>query len=361
MPYTEADSYFNRHDSALNETFVVGDREEMRADGIRIEYVQIADGCEREPGRQEVQSTVARMDQMLVKHPEWKAPYFDANTQKIIFDPANESAELLYGDSETLLNWGYSAMQAHATALYPLQRPHADRLPSGEEIDDKSRNFFYHGLDAIGIRTRAMIMTEISTRYLNDKPAARWISLACGGAVPVIDALKAHEDIGMIHLDLVDYNSDALAFASELATHEASLQQVPTYNKENELRSYSIHEANLVRGLIASDSLVDQFGESSSDMVDALGIFEYFSKKDSTKFLKNAYRMVGDGGVMVIANMLADRPQMEFNRRGVGWPQLYPRSIDELSQIIIDAEINPDNAKIIISEDGVYAVVEIRK
>lgn len=361
MPYTEADSYFDHHSSVTNETFTVGDRKELSVGGVQIEYVMVADGCEHEPGRQETQYAVALMDQMLVDHPNWQAPYFDTNTQKILFDPANESAKALYGDSETLLNWGNSAMQAHATALYPLQRPYANMLPSGQQIDERSRAFFYHGLDAIGIRTRAKIMTEISMRYLGDKPAARWISLACGGAVPVIDALKAHDDIGMIHLDLVDYNPDALAFASELATQEASLQKVPTYNRENELRSYSIHESNLVRGLIASDSLVDKFGENSSDMVDALGIFEYFSKKDSTKFLKNAYRMVRDDGVMVIANMLADRPQMEFNRRGVGWPQLYPRSIDELSQIIIDAEIDPDKVKIIIPEDGIYAVVEIRK
>ena len=175
------------------------------------------------------------------------------------------------------------------------------------------------------------------------------------------DPWKEHDDLGMIHLDLVSFNPDALTFAGQLATHEASLQKVPAYDQETELRSYTTHEINLIRGLIASDSLVGQFGERSSDMVDALGIFEYFSKKDSTTFLKNAYRMVRDEGVMVIANMLSDRPQLEFNRRGVGWPKLYPRSIDELSQIIIDAEIDPSKAKIIIPEDGIYAVVEIQK
>jgi cyclopropane fatty-acyl-phospholipid synthase-like methyltransferase len=167
--------------------------------------------------------------------------------------------------------------------------------------------------------------------------------------------------MGMIHLDLVDFNKDALDFASELATREASLQKVPTYNKENELRSYTTHEINLIRGLIASDNLVDQFGERSSDMVDALGIFEYFSKKDSTAFLRNAYRLVREDGVMVIANMLSDRPQMDFNKRAVGWPKLYPRSIDELAEIVVDAGIDPQNARILIPDDGIYAVVEIKK
>ncbi|MDB5168565.1 MAG: hypothetical protein JWO55_823, partial [Candidatus Saccharibacteria bacterium] len=344
-----------------NESVATRDRILFEETGIEVERAQIADGCEHEPGRLEMQLAITYIDQLLIENPSWRAPYFDMNTRQVIFDPANESSKALYDNSETLQSWAIDAMQAHAAALYVLQRPYSDRMPSDDAIDDKSRAFFFHGLDAIGIRTRAKIMTEISTRYLNDKPAARWVSLACGGAVPVIDALKESEEIGMIHLDLVDFNQDALNFASELATREASLQKVSTYSKESELRSYTTHEINLIRGLIATDSLVDQLGEGNSDMVDALGIFEYFSKKDSTTFLRNAYRLVRDDGVMVIANMLSDRPQIEFNKRAVGWPKLYPRSVEELAEIITDAGIDPQNARIIIPDDSIYAVVEIKK
>lgn len=361
MPYMETDP-ISRHDATPPQEFVpAGDRITLLGNGVQVEEVRVSDGYEHEPGRQEIQSAVSHMDQLLIENPDWQAPYFDAIKRESAFDLENESSRALYGDSDTLQKWFVDAAQAHATALYPLQRPYIDQLPSGGVIDDKSRAFFYHGLDAIGIRTRAKIMTEISTKYLGDKPAARWVSLACGGAVPVIDALKEYDDMGMVHLDLVDYDENALAFASDLATQEASLQKVPTYNKENELRSYTTHEINLVRGLIASDSLVDKFGEKSADMVDALGIFEYFSKKDSTTFLRNAYRLVRDDGVMVIANMLSDRPQLEFNKRAVGWPKLYPRSTEELAEIIVDAGIDPEKATIIIPEDHIYAVVEIRK
>lgn len=361
MPYMETDPISRRDTLPHQEIDCASDRLIMRETGVRIERVQIVDGCEQMLGRAEVQAAVDDMNELLVQHPDWQAPYYDAARQESVFDPQNESSKALYDDSETLQKWFVDAAQAHATALYPLQRPYIDQLPTGEAIDDKSRGFFYHGLDAIGIRTRAKIMTEISTRFLGDKPAARWVSLACGGAVPVIDALKEYDDMGMVHLDLVDFNEDALTFASHLATHEAALQKVPTYNKENELRSYTTHEMNLVRGLIASDDLIGQFGEKSADMVDALGIFEYFSKKDSTAFLRNAYRLVRDDGVMVIANMLSDRPQMDFNKRAVGWPKLYPRSIEELTEIVADAGIDSHNVRIIIPEDGIYAVVEIKK
>lgn len=361
MPHIEAAPHSRQDDTPQYTPANHRDLSRLQESGIQIEKVHITDGYELQPGRLETQRAVVYMDKALVEHPDWQPPAYDLNTQTAIFDPENEASNALYDDSSTLHAWFAHAAQAQAVALYPLQRPHIDYLPSGEAIDEKSRAFFFHGLDAIGIRTRAKIMTEITSRYLNDRPAARWVSLACGGAVPVIDALKECEGIGMVHLDLIDFNTDALSFASDLATREAHLQQVPTYDEKNQLRSYTTHEINLIRGLIVTDSLVDQFGEKSSDVVDALGIFEYFSKKDSTAFLKNAYRLVRDDGVLVIANMLADRPQMEFNRRGVGWPDLYPRSTEELTEIIVDAGIDPQNVRMIIPEDGIYAVVEIRK
>ena len=361
MPYTETDP--NTHSSQSSHDGIIDTLNQscLYETGVRVEKVRVMDGCELVPGRSEVQSEIAHMDQLLIDHPEWQAPYFDKQTNAPVFDSTNEAAQLLYQDSETLRQWFVNAGQAQATALYPLQRPDIDRLPSGAEIDDKSRAFFYHGLDAIGIRTRAKIMSEIVSDHLGDQPAARWISLACGGAVPVIDAIKNCEDMNLVHLDLVDFDHQALDFASHLAVEEAALQEVPSFNKESELRSYTTHELNLIRGLIVEDGIVEKFGENNSDVVDALGIFEYFSKKDSTVFLKNAYRLVRDDGILVIANMLSDRPELEFNRRGVGWPQLYPRSLEEMAEIIVDAGIPAEKARIIIPEDGIYAVVEIKK
>jgi SAM-dependent methyltransferase len=361
MPYTEADSIPHYVQSSAENRIDVINQSCLYESGICVEKVRLNDGYEAQPHRLEVQESIAQMDQMLNEHPEWQAPYYDKRTGATVFDSDNEASRLLYGDSETLQQWFVNAGQAQATALYPLQRPDVDRLPSGAEIDDMSRAFFYHGLDAIGIRTRAKIMTNIVSEQLVDRPAARWISLACGGAVPVIDALKACGEMNLVHLDLVDYDNSALEFASDLASNEAKLQKVPSFNSESELRSYTTHEQNLIRGLIADDSLIEKFGENSSDVVDALGIFEYFSKKDSTTFLRNAHRLVREDGVLVIANMLADRPQLEFNRRGVGWPQLYPRSLEELAEIVVDAGIAPEKARIIVPEDGIYAVVEIKK
>lgn len=96
-------------------------------------------------------------------------------------------------------------------------------------------------------------------------------------------------------------------------------------------------------------------------MVDALGIFEYFDDQRSVLFLKNAYRLVRPGGVMVAANMLSDRPELAFNQRGIGWPKIFLRSREELKQLVVRAGVPVDCMAMTIPEDGVYAVVEMRK
>lgn len=357
MTQEKAEPYYGN--DILNSNHSDTIQSELHESGMRVDRLRVQDGYEIYSGRDQVQGVIDSINQELIEHPDWLPPSLDSSTQQIIIN--NPASALLYGDSDTLQGWFVDAANARATALYPLQRPNIDTLPGGGIIDDVSRGFFYHGLDAIGIRTRAKIMSEIAARNLQNQPGARWVSLACGAAVPVVDALKECQSTELVHLDLIDMNPDALEFASELAENEAGLSRVPCFVNEHKLRSYTTHKMNLLRGLIVDDELVQEFGEDCSDMVDALGIFEYFSHKHSVRFLKNAYRLVRSDGVLVIANMLADRPQMDFNERGVGWPKLYPRSIDEIVSIITEAGIDPVNARIMVPEDSVYAVVEIRK
>jgi hypothetical protein len=59
--------------------------------------------------------------------------------------------------------------------------------------------------------------------------------------------------------------------------------------------------------------------------------------------------------------MLEDRDQLTFNQRGVAWPGVKPRSIDNLVDMVAAAHIDTDSVVVTISEDGVYAVVEVHK
>ena len=126
-------------------------------------------------------------------------------------------------------------------------------------------------------------------------------------------------------------------------------------------QDFELVNRNLLRDLIATDKLVKELGAESMDFVDALGIFEYFKDGPSARFLANAYKLVKPGGALVAANMLDTHPEIDFNQRVIGWPTIYPRSIDDLKSIIKEAGIDQENVSVTIPSDGIYAIFEIKK
>lgn len=328
--------------------------------GIRTHYLEIEDLDEAPnlEARMFIQGVIDHQDLVLQENPEWLAPSFDRKTKEIVLQ--NEVSKSLYGeDNPALLEWARSMMTAKA--LYPLQRPYSTHLPgvtkdnepllNGVEIDANSRQFLLHGLDAIGIRTRAVVMADLVKKYYRADEQNRWVSLACGAAVPVLDSLKCVGDNKNVSLDLIDIDQDALNFADRLASEQGLEKN----------QHYTLHQSNLVKELIISDRLVDSMGEKSAQIVDMMGIFEYFEHPQAVKMMKNAYRLVDDGGVLIAANMLSSRPQLAFNQRGVGWPGIHPRSTEELAAIVEDAGIDKENVDIYIPTDGIYAIIELRK
>lgn len=167
--------------------------------------------------------------------------------------------------------------------------------------------------------------------------------------MPVFDTVARLDPSIDLSIDLVDYDPDALSFAQDLAVQQGIDGAV------------TLHQRNLIKDLIVTDALVQELGENTADMVDALGIFEYFNDQRSVTFLNNAYRLVRPGGVLVAANMLNDRPELAFNQRGIGWPKIFPRSLETLKQIVTAAGVPADKLTMTIPEDGVYVVMELRK
>ncbi len=318
------------------------------ATGALLRRVVVTDLADDSPTRRLRQAQIAARDQLLRSNPEWPGPRV-ADGGVV---PSNEVAAWLYDDSPALQEWR-GRLVPSARALFPLQRPHASHLPTGTPIDDKARGFFTDSLDAVGIRTRAAVLRDViartSARWTAQGRTERstWVSLACGGALPVLDSLSAlhpHE----LSLVLVDIDPVALDFAHRLAVEEG----VPE-------RDVVRLERDLVRTVVVRDDLVEELGAGTAAVVDALGIFEYFSDAACVRMLRNARRLVADGGVLVVANMLSDRPELHWNKRGIGWPLLRERSTEQLLGLVDEAGIDTARTTVTIPQDGVYAVVSV--
>jgi hypothetical protein len=181
-----------------------------------------------------------------------------------------------------------------------------------------------YSLDAIAIRSRAAIMSELARRHVtSDGSVTRWTSIACGAAIPVLDAVEKHVGTAAVHLKLIDFDPNALDHARDKADSRGLV----------EAEHFELLKRNVVRDLIVSDDLVRELGAESQQFVDMLGIFEYIADeydgfKSAAAFLANAFQLVKPVGALVAANMLDTRAGLHFIQRGVGWPRLFPRSIE---------------------------------
>lgn len=79
------------------------------------------------------------------------------------------------------------------------------------------------------------------------------------------------------------------------------------------------------------------------------------------RMLRNSYRLVAPGGVLITSNMRDDRPEKQLHLRGIGWPGVKMRSSDELIEVAIQAGINPSCIEAYQPTDGVYTVFKITK
>lgn len=343
---------------------VLGMRNPAETGGLEAYDVRMSDGWEAESRkRQEIIEEMNLYDEALRNHPEWQAPEFtkDENGEAIVkIDPENVAAQGFYAG--TMREWG--KQMPTALALHNLYVTEAPSLPNGARIDDRARDIFRHSLDAIGIRTRANVARAIVAEYARDfdEEEISELSLACGAAVPVVNIAKEVQNIRpdiKMPITLVDLDDNALNLAKTYATENGLVEN-------QDFRTYN---ANLITNFAMRNTLVDElYGDGKRPhIIDALGFFEYLPKETrsgrqlASSFTENAYASLAPGGKFIFANMLDDRDQLAFNQRGVGWPKIFPRSIEECAEIIDQAGIAKENVKVYVPEDGVYAVYEITK
>lgn len=317
---------------------------------LAIKHITCSDISDNWPMKDQVVEQIDDINQQLACDLSLEAPeIFVDNLGKRRIRCRNKLSEQAFHSRPALEEWRCQLVPT-ALALWAVQHPLAVRLISGGEMDLNSRPWFIHANDARGIRSRAKVMAAIADFHLNDSVAANWISLACGAAVPVLKTLhSAKLKSQKFTLLLIDHDRQSLKFARGLATQYGLVEG----------QHFQLLMRNLFDRMIVTDKLVQELGEQSAELVDGLGIFEYFSESEAVYFIRHALRLVKPGGVLIISNMLKTSPQIDFALRCVGWTTIYPRTLFELREIILAAGINLQNVTVTLPSDGVYAVMEI--
>lgn len=281
--------------------------------------------------RQDIQRVIGNLEQALG----------DEDPQ-IVNEAVRSGLELL-DSSPTIRAW--KGWMTTAMALYPLQRPTAKALLDGTPVDSFARDLFLHGQDAVGIRDRGALFAHLLRE--RDGRVQSILSLASGAAVPECDAIRTMAVSP--RAVFVDMDTRALGHVRGVAA-EAGLSN----------DTYTTIIADLIKDFMFARDPGAILPEPSFDIVDALGITEYFKDRHMKLLLEKAYQFVTPGGALIFGNMLDTHPTLRFNKQIVEWPGVNPRSKETLTSIA--AEISGvGNVEVYIPESGVYAVVKMEK
>lgn len=93
------------------------------------------------------------------------------------------------------------------------------------------------------------------------------------------------------------------------------------------------------------------------DIVEIVGLLDYFQNERAVRLIKNARAMLRDSGCLIAANVTPNN-EMEFVKK-TGWPEMYYRSNHEFEKIFYEAGFS--KVSIVIEPLGVHLIAVAEK
>ena len=242
----------------------------------------------------------------------------------------------------------WTAYMPGGLATQPVHNPETKTLASGKRIDLMTRRLFRHSIDAIGLRSRAYVMTWRIGRLLEttDQPVT-WLSLASGSGQPVYDAVNILGPEKFRSVIITDGDDETLSFANQLAKKEGVVAQTNLY-----VESLDVFDEK------AFDKL---FATHEPTVVDAMGLFEYLEAEQAAQLIARVYAKLPSGGTFIYTNMSPEHPHLDLHKRGLGWPGVIPRTVQDMADILAKAKLREGAVEIFRANDKVYNVYQVTK
>ena len=171
---------------------------------------------------------------------------------------------------------------------------------------------------AAAVRNRRRLMSEQigKTVEANSGHIARVTSLACGPAEEVFDAIHVLGASAPLHVSLVDFDYQALAFVAA---------------KRDRLRLgrvISLVDVNLVDMAVARTPTAVE----AQDLVYTIGLIDYFNDELVVKLLNVIHGMLRPGGRVIVGNFHPRNPLKAFMDRVVEW-KLKHRTEEDIDRL----------------------------
>jgi len=211
----------------------------------------------------------------------------------------------------------------------------------------KASDFFWENFlsNARSIRNRLkLVKREVSAAIKESsqrKETVEILSLGGGSARAVIEAISMLDHKLSIRFKLIDTDRDALKYSKEL------IQRYNLDPKQIEWR----------RGY--AQKLEKHCRDFHPDIVEMVGLLDYFSHKQAVDLVAKIYRVLAPGGWLITCNI---RPNFEspFVTKGINWPMIY-RTPQELANIIIEGGFPSEGARIVYEPFKIHGIAIAQK
>lgn len=203
-------------------------------------------------------------------------------------------------------------------ALHIIYNPLPNRHGLGLLVD----RFWWGIRNCQAIRNRLKITkSEIRKAIMGfgGEKEVRVISLACGSAQAMIEAIAELKDEGVTaRVLLVDIDPSALAYASTLATQYGVLNQVTT------IEASACKVAKIVRDL-----------KFKPHVVEMVGLLDYLKKDKAIRLFTRIRSLLEKDGIFITCN-IAPNSEMRFVHWVIDWEMTY-RTSSDLAEIVSGA------------------------
>lgn len=170
-------------------------------------------------------------------------------------------------------------------------------------------------------------------------------SLGAGSARAIIETIAELQNRGFdcqFTVILVDVSKNALHYSERLA------------------KEYGIADSvNWIRRCGLLEEFVNNTHEHSPDIVEMVGIMDYFDKITSLDVISQIYDILTPFGVLITAN-IQNNPEKIFLDRVLEWPMVH-RGPEELAEIMLSAGFEAEDIEIIYEPLQIHGVVVARK
>lgn len=333
---------------------------------IKKHKVNIEDEFATPFGRAKSDQLIAVAVELARKYRESKGistPLVEIPRPRVI-DKNNWGAAYFINLDETFSEWLDTA--AMATTVDTLYDPESARLASGRKLGPVMIEFLKNSIDPISIRARSKILTERLSH--NVKIDEKWLSLACGNALPILRAAAVSQ--AKPSITIVDFNFNNLRHARKLAKERGQEKLITNRMFRDLVYKKGFRKPQLLRQILAPFVIkqrplwnLNSLKKNHYDRIESIGFVEYLPPETAARFVKRAYELLAPGGVLIFDSLSEDHPGREFYESVIQWPLTKFTSIENTIDMIrmSGVALAQGTVEVFESPDGIYPVYEIRK